>query len=690
MQVSDFRPIACCNVLYKALTKILLRRLQTVLHLLIDYSQKAFIPGRAIADNVMLAQELLAGYNQNKLPPRCTIKIDIHKADDSVNWDFILESLRIFNFSISFIGWMEQCITTASFSISLNGSIHGFFQGARGIRQGDPMSPYLFVIVMEVWHVLLKFRVQNSALFQYHWKCRELEILNLCFADNVLIFCSGTIESVSVIRDVLSEFAAMSGLQVNPNKSQVILSKSVSHRQPRIELMGFQEGILPIKYLGVPLVASRLSIADCQPLLHKIDCRLAGWEQHNLSLAGRTQLIRLVLSSLHTYWASVFILPKSVINAIEQRMRTFLWKGSSGRGYAKVSWVQVCRPKEEGGLGIRRVLYLNRALMLKHVWRLLQEDTSSIWVAWVMRYRLQHQTLWTYRSTTSSWCWTKLVKLSSSIRPGLEYRVGDGQKFKLWTDIWHPHGPLLHSFPRGSVITELPVDALLSSVIQHNGWNWPSATDFHLQEIIAGLPLIFPNQPDSILWKSNGGKFSTGAVLSLLQPPSSPVQWHRLLGGRFKIPRHDFILWLAILERLSTMDRPWVLQHDLGCVLCAGQHNETHSHIFFACSFSARCVTILKRKVRFLWLGLGWQRDINWACKRWRGKHLLNSASRALLAALTYNIWMERNWRKFVATAASAEFVARKSLDDVRLRILGDTISPSLQRVALYRTWKIS
>ncbi|KAL0378647.1 UNVERIFIED_CONTAM: hypothetical protein Sradi_3170200 [Sesamum radiatum] len=364
LHVSDFRPIACCNVMYKAITKILVRRLQEVLHLLIDSSQNAFIPGRSIADNVMLAQELLSGYNQKRLPPRCTIKVDIQKAYDSVRWDFLLEGLRIFNFPDRFIGWITQCITTATYSLSLNGSIRGFFRGSRGIRQGDPMSPYLFVIIMELWHVLLQQRIQNSDGFLYHWKCGELGILNLCFADDVLIFCSGTLQSVSIIKNVLSEFASMSGLRVNPNKSQIILSKSViSERQGILDLMGFQEGSLPIKYLGVPLVASRLTVQDC-PLLHKVDSRIEGWAQLNLSLAGRTQLIKSVLSSLHVYWASVFILPKSIISAIESRMRLFLWKGSSGSGMAKVSWAQICRPKAEGGLGVRRILLMNQALMI--------------------------------------------------------------------------------------------------------------------------------------------------------------------------------------------------------------------------------------------------------------------------------------------------------------------------------------
>ncbi|KAL0295407.1 UNVERIFIED_CONTAM: hypothetical protein Sradi_6837100 [Sesamum radiatum] len=139
-------PIACCNVVYKAIAKILVGRMQQVLHLLVDFSQNAFVPGRSIADNILLAQELLTGYNQLKLPKRCTIKVDIQKAYDSVQWDFMLECLKLFRFPSKFITWIAQCLTTVSFSISLNGSVHGFFfAGARGLRQGDPMSlTYLY------------------------------------------------------------------------------------------------------------------------------------------------------------------------------------------------------------------------------------------------------------------------------------------------------------------------------------------------------------------------------------------------------------------------------------------------------------------------------------------------------------------------------------------------------------------
>ncbi|KAL0455515.1 UNVERIFIED_CONTAM: hypothetical protein Slati_0890700 [Sesamum latifolium] len=174
-------------------------------------------------------------------------------------------------------------------------------------------------------------------------------LLSLCFADDVLLFCKATPQSVQVFKDTLNEFVEVSGLKINPIKSQVILSGAMGQERQRIlDLLRFHEGSLPVKYLGVPLISSKLSIADCKPLLEKVDARLAGWRHFQLSFARHAQLIKSVLSMFHTYWASVFILPKGVIKAIEAKMRAFLWQGSTGRGCSKVAWDQVCKPKRTG------------------------------------------------------------------------------------------------------------------------------------------------------------------------------------------------------------------------------------------------------------------------------------------------------------------------------------------------------
>ncbi|KAL0302606.1 UNVERIFIED_CONTAM: hypothetical protein Scaly_3027400 [Sesamum calycinum] len=213
------------------------------------------------------------------------------------------------------------------------------------------MSPYLFVLVMEIWTTLLRHRVRNDHNFQFHWKCKEHRILNLCFADDVLLFCRAHIPSIQVIKDTLAEFANMSGLQVNASKSQIIISKSGQHEKQQIlDLLGFQEGSLPVKYLGVPLISSRLTLADCSPLISKVDSRLSGWGHLNLSFAGRALLIKSVLGTLHNYWASVFILPKGIIKILEAKMRKFLWQGSTGKGYAKVAWELICKLRKKEDL----------------------------------------------------------------------------------------------------------------------------------------------------------------------------------------------------------------------------------------------------------------------------------------------------------------------------------------------------
>ncbi|KAL2224632.1 UNVERIFIED_CONTAM: hypothetical protein Sindi_2930300 [Sesamum indicum] len=398
MTVSDFRPISCCNVLYKIIAKLLVQRLSVVLDKMISPCQAAFFPGRSIGDNIMLAQELFSGYKQARLPPRCALKVDIRKAYDTVEWDFLLAVLELFGFPPIFIRWIEKCVTTPSFSVGLNGKPHGFFPGARGLRQGDPLSPYLFVLVMEVLHLGFLQMIEQDGHFTFHWKCEAARIFQLGFADDLLLFYRANMDSIGILKKGLDRFAIWSGLNLNVQKSHIISSRSAQGlREDMMTFLGFQEGHLPIRYLGLPLLSCRLSITDCQPLLLKIDQRIAGWEGLSLSYAGRVQIIKSVLTSLSVYWASAFILPKKITKEIEKRLRAFMWKGSGNSGYAKVAWTEVCRPTEEGGQGLRDIATLNRALMTNKLCEVIKCERTSIWVDWLYHDRLLNTSIWTVR-----------------------------------------------------------------------------------------------------------------------------------------------------------------------------------------------------------------------------------------------------------------------------------------------------
>ncbi|KAL0318219.1 UNVERIFIED_CONTAM: Transposon TX1 uncharacterized protein [Sesamum calycinum] len=432
--VTDFRPISCCNVIYKIITKILGLRIRGVLDKIISPSQTAFVPGRSISDNVLLAQELFSGYNQCRLPPRCALKVDLRKAYDTVEWDFLLSTLQLFGFPPTFSKWIEECITSPHFSLYLNGEVHGFFAGARGLRQGDPVSPYLFVLVMEVLHLILLQLIEQDGGFAYHWQCKELGLFQLCFADDLILLCKAEVQSVDLFRR---------GLHANPQMSHLILSKAANGvRTSLLETLGFQEGRLPLRYLGLPLIASRLTLLDCQPLLQKIDARIRGWNGVSLSLAGRVQLIKSVLLAFEVYWAMAFLLPKGVIKEIVKRIRTFLWKGNSSSGYPKVAWESVCKPIEEGGQGIRDILALNRALMSRHLWSVIKHEKESIWVDWIARYRLRGASIWTVNAKRGGWSWRKMLELRGTLLPHIQFKIGTGESFSLWHYPWHDLGHL--------------------------------------------------------------------------------------------------------------------------------------------------------------------------------------------------------------------------------------------------------
>ncbi|KAL0433128.1 UNVERIFIED_CONTAM: hypothetical protein Slati_2647100 [Sesamum latifolium] len=172
----------------------------------------------------------------------------------------------------------------------------------------------------------------------------------------------------------LDLFADVSGLHVNPGKSHLILSNAAHPDRTRLlMILEFQEGQLPVRYLGLPLILSWLSLADCRPLLKKVDDRIQGWDGASLSFAARVQLIKYVLMTLNTYWAMAFILPKGIIHEIEKRLRSFLWRGTVGHGCPKAAWDHVCKPIEEGGLGVRDILVFNLTMMSRRLWEVIQK-----------------------------------------------------------------------------------------------------------------------------------------------------------------------------------------------------------------------------------------------------------------------------------------------------------------------------
>nr|GEY38104.1 RNA-directed DNA polymerase, eukaryota, reverse transcriptase zinc-binding domain protein [Tanacetum cinerariifolium] len=307
------------------------------------------------------------------------------------------------------IKWIMLCVRSAAFSVFVNGERHGYFKGGRGLRQGDPMSPYIFTLVMEVFTHSMKKQISKA----------------------------------------LDSFNAVSGLVPSLGKSTIFFGNvEESIKNEILEIMPFKIGKLPVSYLGVPLITKQIGINECKCLIDKVKIKVNNWKNRMLYYAGRLQLVASVLTSMQVYWASVFILPKTVIKDIDRLLKGFLWcQGDLSKGKAKVAWKQICRPKNEKGLGIKNLCDWNEVLMDKHLWN-LDSNKESLWVKWINVIRLKGKCIWEAKySTNSSSGWKQLLSLRDKMKKHVKYEVGNGKTIFLWHDKWWDGGILKDVFP---------------------------------------------------------------------------------------------------------------------------------------------------------------------------------------------------------------------------------------------------
>ncbi|XP_056688098.1 uncharacterized protein [Spinacia oleracea] len=387
--VKYFRPIACCNVVYKLVSKVLTTRMQTVISEVVNEAQSGFIPGRQIADNILLATELIKGYIRSHVSPRCMLKVDLKKAYDSIEWPFLKDLMLGLGFPECFVGWVMACITTVSYSILINGSPTLPFRARKGLRQGDPMSPFLFALGMEYLTRHLQ-HLQSLPDFNFHPRCEKLAITHLMFADDLLIFARADPHSVLMLFDAFSKFSKASGLEANLDKSNIYIGGvNASERRAIVDLVHIPEGQFPFRYLDVPLSIKKLVYNQCRPLIDKVISRDKTWTARNLSYAGRLQLVQSILLSLQAYWCQIFILPKKVIKEIQNYCRIFLWTGHTDPSRKSlVVWHRLCLPRSAGGWNLKEMSLWNKAVVSKLLWALTHK-MDKLWCRWVHAYYIK-------------------------------------------------------------------------------------------------------------------------------------------------------------------------------------------------------------------------------------------------------------------------------------------------------------
>nr|GEU41504.1 reverse transcriptase domain, reverse transcriptase zinc-binding domain protein [Tanacetum cinerariifolium] len=323
--ITYFRHISLINIHYKTIAKILANRLAKVIDKIISKEQSAFIAARQILDGPLILTEIIEWYKIRK-KNLLIFKVDFEKAFDSISWKFLDHILVKLGFGQKWCSWIKACLISSRASILVNGSPTFEFSINRGLRQGDPLSPFLFILIMEGLYNALADAVTKGLISGVTLNNSNISISHLFYADDVIITSQWNARELENIIRVLHIFYLASGLKINIHKSNIygigVNDEDVSSMAHNV---GCISGAPPITYLGFPIGSNMNSIASWNMFIDRFQSRLSSWKYNLLSFGGRLTLIKSVLRSLGIYYFSIYRAPQTVLRDLERIRSNLFW-----------------------------------------------------------------------------------------------------------------------------------------------------------------------------------------------------------------------------------------------------------------------------------------------------------------------------------------------------------------------------
>ncbi|RVX02255.1 NAD-dependent malic enzyme 62 kDa isoform, mitochondrial [Vitis vinifera] len=503
--------------------------------------------------------------------------------------------------------WIRGCLSSSSFAILVNGNAKGWVKASRGLRQGDPLSPFLFTLVADVLSRLL-FRAEETGLTEGFSVGRDRTRVSLLqFADDTIFFSKASLEHLQNLKIIFLVFRQVSGLKINLEKSTIS---------------------------GLPLGGNPKTIGFWDPVVERISRRL------DVSIASK----------------------------IEKMQRNFLWSGAGeGKKDHLVRWEVVSRPKELGGLGFGKISLRNIALLGKWLWRFPRER-SGLWHKVIVSIYGTHPNGWDANMVVrwSHRCpWKAIAQVFQEFSPFVRLVVGNGERIRFWEDLWWGNQSLCSQF--ADLYRVISVKNLTVSNVLGNSfplaWNLNfrrNLTDSEidlLQRLMSSLSSVrfSPFLADSRAWSlSSSDLFLVKSFFLALSKVSNPILF---LPAKFlwssKVPsKVKALAWIVAHGKVNTNDklqlrRPYKSLCPQWCILCKG-NGESIDHLFLHCP-----VTIGLWNKLFKLAGLDWVPPRSFedmlviAFKglgnSLRGKTLWQVAC----LTLVWIVWQERNNRIF-------------------------------------------
>eukprot|EP00253_Pinus_taeda_P008490 PITA_08490 len=607
----DYRPISLCNCLYKIISKIIANRFRPILSKHIAPQQFAFLEDRQIHEAIGAAQEALHSiWEKNQ---KCILlKIDLSKSFDRVSWLYIKMLLIHLGFPLPLINWIMACIMTPTFSVLINGSASHFFHSKRGLRQGCPLSPLLFLLVMEGLSRLIITAKREGSLSGLRIT-HECYLTHLLFVDDVLILLDGSIRDSLAFSRILQLFMKVTSMMVNQQKSTITCTRT-SVNEDQAALQAFPYTIHPLDrgliYLGFWIKPKNHRIADWVWLVNKVEKRLNVWSHKYLSRAGRLVLIKSVLEATPVFWMALAWIPRNILARLQQICNRYLWVGSQDkRIFAWIGWHKIVIPKRSGTSSVWKALLFSLPLIRDNlVWRIIDGSLARIgldpWIGSGGRHTLPPELI--------QFLHTQDIKVIA--------QAADHGNSGIFHQVW------------------ILAQQLNLPLRWHQDWKdyCAAMSESHIR-IRDGTNELLWSQADNGIYSPKVGYIA----LSEHKKPDHIPSWSPGIWKLTAPPRAKLFFWCVLRDRIPTGDHLMrrAVHGPSWCVLCKAD-SESTEHLFLRCCASRELWRSLSLTLTFS--GTWEDANLTEAWENWVQKH--RGANLTILPILVaWQTWKYRN-----------------------------------------------